>query len=135
MIEMKAFTFGLGQYMEDGSPCVVAFDGEKNPRLASDEKFYLQSEADKVIAYKDKEIADLIEKNKRLARKDLIMASETIKDLEESHKKEVGQLLMEIAGLKKLVETADKLLKQRGGFTVKEITFNGVKLEGFKKEA
>ena len=106
MIEMKAFTFGLGQYMEDGSPCVVAFDGEKNPRLASDEKFYLQSEADKFIS-----------------------------DLEESHKKEVGQLLMKIAELKKLVETADKLLKQRGGFTVKEITFNGVKLEGFKKEA
>ena len=106
MSELKAFTFGLGQYMEDGSPCVVAFDGEKNPRLASDEKFYLKSEADKFIS-----------------------------DLEEGHKKEVGQLLMKIAELKKLVETADKLLKQRGGFTVKEITFNGVKLEGFKKEA
>ena len=105
MIEMKAFTFGLGQYMEDGSPCVVAFDGEKNPRLASDEKFYLQSEADKVIA-----------------------------DLEESHKMEVEQLLMEIVGLKKLVETADKLVKQKGGFTVKDITFNGVKLEGVKDE-
>ena len=50
MSELKAFTFGLGQYTEDGSPCVVAFDGEKNPRLASDEKFYLKSEADKVIA-------------------------------------------------------------------------------------
>ena len=67
---------------------------------------YLKSEADKVIA-----------------------------DLEESHKKEVEQLLMEIVGLKKLVETADKLVKQKGGFTVKDITFNGVKLEGFKKEA
>lgn len=67
--------------------------------------FYLKAEADKVIA-----------------------------DLEESHKKEVGQLLMKIAGLKKLVETADKFVKQKGGFTVKDITFDGVKLEGFKKE-
>lgn len=66
---------------------------------------YLKSEADKVFA-----------------------------DLEEVHKKEVGQLLMEIAGLKKLVETADKLLKQKGGFMIKDVTFDGVKLEGFKKE-
>lgn len=42
---------------------------------------YLKRETDKVIAEKDKEIADLIEKNKRLANKDLIMASETIKDI------------------------------------------------------
>ena len=67
--------------------------------------FYLKSEADKVIA-----------------------------NLKESYKKEVEQLLMKIAGLKKLVETADKLLKQKGGFTIKDITFDGVKLEGFKKE-
>ena len=52
--------------------------------------------------------------------------------LEESHKKEVGELLMKISKLEKLVETADKLLKQKGGFTVKDITFGGVKLEGFK---
>ena len=57
-----------------------------------------------------------------------------IADLEESHKKEVGQLLIKSAELKKLVETADKLLKQRGGFTIKDITFNGVKLEGVKNE-
>jgi hypothetical protein len=69
------------------------------------EEFYLKYEADKVIA-----------------------------DLEESHKMEVEQLLMEIVGLKKLVETADKLLKQKGGFMIKDITFDGVKLEGFKKE-
>ena len=69
-------------------------------------EFYLKYEADKVIA-----------------------------DLEESHKMEVEQLLMEIVGLKKLVETADKLLKQKGGFMIKDITFDGVKLEGFKKEA
>lgn len=57
-----------------------------------------------------------------------------IADLEESHKKEVGQLLMKIAGLEKLVETADKFVKQKGGFTVKDITFDGVKLEGMKNE-
>ena len=105
MSELKAFTFGLGQNLKDGSPCVVAFDDENNPRLASDEKFYIKSEADKVIA-----------------------------DLEESHKIEVEQLLMEIVGLKKLVETADKLLKQKGGFMIKDVTFNGVKLEGMKNE-
>lgn len=57
-----------------------------------------------------------------------------ISDLEERHKKEVGQLLMKIAELEKLVETADKLLKPKGGFTVKDITFNGVKLEGMKND-
>lgn len=95
---------------------------------------YKKSEADKVFAEKDAEIADLIKKNKRLARKDLIMASETIKDLEESHKKEVGQLLMKIAGLEKLVETADKFVKQKGGFTIKDIKFKGVKPEGVKND-
>ena len=68
-----------------------------------DNLFYIKSEADKFIA-----------------------------DLEESHKKEVEQLLMEIAGLKKLVETADKLLKPKGGFTIKNVTFGGVELEGIK---
>ena len=68
-------------------------------------EFYLKSEADKVIA-----------------------------DLEESHKMEVEQLLMKIAGLEKLVETADKLLKQKGGFMIKDVTFDGVKLEGVKDE-
>lgn len=68
-------------------------------------RVYLKSEADKVIA-----------------------------DLEESHKKEIEQLLMKIAGLEKLVETADKFVKQKGGFTVKDITFNGVKLEGVKND-
>ena len=55
-----------------------------------------------------------------------------IADLEESHKMEVEQLLMEIVGLKKLVETADKLLKPKGGFTIKNVTFGGVELEGIK---
>ena len=62
-------------------------------------------------------------------------ADKVIAELEESHKKEVEQLLMKIAGLKKLVETADKFVKQKGGFTIKDITFDCVKLEGFKKEA
>ena len=61
-------------------------------------------------------------------------ADKFISDLEESHKKEVEYLLMKIAGLEKLVETADKLLKPRGGFTIKDITFDGVKLEGVKNE-
>ena len=59
-------------------------------------------------------------------------ADKFIADLEESHKMEVEQLLMEIAGLKKLVETADKLLKPKGGFTIKDVTFGGVELEGIK---
>ena len=58
MSELKAFYVGLGQYSEDGSPCVVAFDADKNPRLLN-EKVYLKSEADKVIAEKDKEIQRL----------------------------------------------------------------------------
>ena len=59
-------------------------------------------------------------------------ADKFIADLEESHKMEVEQLLMEIVGLKKLVETADKLLKPKGGFTIKDVTFGGVELEGIK---
>ena len=88
---------------------IEAMDDERLEKSESGKiqatRVYIKSEADKVIA-----------------------------DLEESHKMEVEQLLMAIVGLKKLVETAEKLLKQRGGFTVKDITFNGVKLEGFKKE-
>ena len=59
-------------------------------------------------------------------------ADKFIADLEESHKMEVEQLLMEIVGLKKLVETADKLGKTKGGFTIKNVTFGGVELEGIK---
>ena len=61
-------------------------------------------------------------------------ADEVIAELEESHKKEVEQLRMKIAGLEKLVETADKLLKSKGGFMINDITFDGVKLEGVKDE-
>ena len=66
--------------------------------------YYLKSEADKVIA-----------------------------EIEENHKKEVERLLMKIAGLEKLVETADKLLKPKGGFTIKDVKFGGIKLEGTKE--
>lgn len=66
-----------------------------------DQRVYLKSEVDAVIA-----------------------------DLEESHKKEIEQLLMKVSGLEKLVETADKVIKQKGGFTVKDVSFGGTKLEG-----
>ena len=105
MDKLNAFDVGLGQYCKDGSPCVVAFEAEGNPRVLN-EKVYLKSEADNVIS-----------------------------ELEEKHKKEVDRLLMKIASLEKLVETADKLLKPKGGFAIEDITFKGVKLEGFKKEA
>ena len=65
-------------------------------------------------------------------------ADKVISELKENHKKEVDRLLMKIAGLEKLVETADKLLKQKGGFTINDVKFGGIKLEGInshKKEA
>lgn len=80
-------------------------DGKKNGELHFSH-VYLKSEADKFIA-----------------------------DLEESHRKEVEQLLMEISGLEKLVETADKIIKPKGGFTVKDVTFKGIKLEGMQSES
>ena len=52
--------------------------------------------------------------------------NEAVAELKETHKKEVAQLLMKISSLEKLVETADKLLKQTGGFTIKDIKFGGV---------
>lgn len=88
---------------------IEAMDDERLEKSESGKiqvtRVYIKSEVDKVIA-----------------------------DLEESHKKEVEQLLIKIAGLKKLVETADKFVKQKGGFTINDITFDCVKLEGFKKE-
>lgn len=78
--------------------------------------------------YKDMDVTHTVHIAKMNAR------IEELEELEESHKNEVGQLLMKIAGLEKLVETADKLLKQKGGFTVKDITFDGVKLEGMKND-
>lgn len=57
-----------------------------------------------------------------------------IADLEESHEKEVEQLLMKIAELEKLVKTANTLLQNEGGFKIKEVTFKGIKLEGMPSE-
>lgn len=61
MSELKAFDVGLGRYTEDGSPCVVAFDADQNPRILN-EKVYLRSDVDKLISEKDKEIAELKQK-------------------------------------------------------------------------
>ena len=66
---------------------------------AKEFKCYIQSEADKVIA-----------------------------ELKENHKKEVEQLLMKISGLELLVNTANKIIKQKSGFTIKDVKFGGVKL-------
>ena len=99
----------------------------------TDDLYYPKSEADKVIAEKDKEIARLDDlahaHNIELLRKENL-----IEELEESHKKEVEQLLMRISKLKKLVEIADKVLKEKGGFTIKNVTFGGVELEGIKTQ-
>ena len=62
-------------------------------------------------------------------------ADKVIEEMEEKHKKEVDRLLMKISGLELLVKTADKIIKQKGGFKIKDVTFKGVKLEGFEKEA
>ena len=68
MSELKAFDVGLGRNLEDGSPCVVAFDADQNPRLLN-EKVYLKDEVDKVLAKKDKEILRLTEDWNRLCEK------------------------------------------------------------------
>lgn len=65
MSELKAFDVGLGQYCEDGSPCVVAFDADRNPRLLN-EKVYLKSEADKEIDFWKKASHDHYERWFRL---------------------------------------------------------------------
>lgn len=92
------------------------------------------------LAEKDKKIAELKEQYKDMDVTHTVHIAkmnakiEELEELEESHKKEVEQLLMKIAGLEKLVETADKFIKQKGGFTVKDIMFDGVKLEGMKND-
>lgn len=57
MRELKAFDVGLGQYSEDGSPCVVAFDADRNPRLLN-EKVYFKSEVDAAIAELKQKLED-----------------------------------------------------------------------------
>lgn len=58
MSELKAFDVGLGRNLENGSPCVIAFDADRNPRLL-DEEVYLKSDVDAVLAEKDEEIRKL----------------------------------------------------------------------------
>ena len=53
-MKLKTFEFTVGRNLETNSPVVVAIDENKNPRMAGDEKFYLKSEADKMIADKEK---------------------------------------------------------------------------------
>ena len=104
MSELKAFRIIQGDTGGYGAPSYKCdTDGNRIEEWSDACEVYDKFEADKVIA-----------------------------DLEESHKMEVEQLLMEIVGLKKLVETADKLLKPKGGFTIKNVTFGGVELEGMK---
>lgn len=92
------------------------------------------------LAEKDKKIAELKEQYKDMDVTHTVHIAkmnakiEELEELEENHKKEVERLLMKIACLEKLVETADKFVKQKGGFTVKDIKFNGVKLEGMKND-
>ena len=89
----------------------------------------LKEKAHKVIAEKDKKIAELKEQYKDMDVTHTVhiaKMNEYIEELEESHNMEVGRLQMKIAGLEKLVETADKFVKQKGGFTIKDITFKGV---------
>lgn len=90
---------------------------------------YLKEDVDAVIAELKQKLQDQC-----ISCPVKMQEDDVIADLEERHKKEVEQLLMKIAGLEKLVEIADKFVKQKGGFTVKDITFDGVKLEGVKND-
>lgn len=83
-----------------------------------DQAVYLKDDVDKVLAEKE---ADYREACSRL---------QTANIIKDEQKAETDKLLMKIAGLEKLVETADKLLKSKGGFMVKDVAFNGVELEG-----
>lgn len=79
-MELNAFDVGLGQYCEDGTPCVVAFDTDRNPRLLN-EKVYLKSEVDAILAEKDKELVFLrkhLESMDKLVKehKDLLLESQ-----------------------------------------------------------
>ena len=94
--------------------------GYSGPLLSTEMRpYYLKSEADKVIAN--------LEESNKMEVEQLLM--EVVR-LKEKHKKEVDRLLMKIAGLEKLVETADKLLKPKGEFTIEDVKFGGIKLEG-----
>lgn len=121
--EMKAFDVGLGQKCEDGSPCVVAFDADKNPRLLN-EKVYLKSDVDEAIAElkarikeleaeksaKNEEIDDLYQKS--LARLHEL-ARKTYPDEEEDHAEADGILcnMLNALGYNDLTDAWDKIWK------------------------
>ena len=100
-----------------------------------------KNEADKVIvaiqsqrdAYKA-ERDSLLHKITELKAdyKEALDRLQTANLIKDEQKAKVDELLMKIVGLEKLVETADKVVKQKGGFTVKDVSFNGTKLEGAK---
>ena len=93
MSELKEYEVRIGRKLYQTLPPIVyVVADDHQPKLLND-KVYLKSEADKVIE-------DLKSMNKHLGRLDIIMASETIKYLEERHAKEVKRLSMEIAELK-----------------------------------
>lgn len=128
-----------------------------------DSQFYHKSEADKVIAeLKEKlkeqtsiaeegwkefrtyhtsyaeAVKELCDKNKEIAKlkadyKEACDRLQTANLIKDEQKAKADELLMKVSGLEKLVETADKIIKEKGGFTIKEIKFGGVKLEGIKE--
>jgi hypothetical protein len=87
-------------------------------------QMYSKADVDRVITEKDKEIAKLKADYKEAC--DRLQTANLIKD---EQKAKADELLMKVSGLEKLMETADKVLKEKGGFTVKDITFKGVKVE------
>lgn len=98
-----------------------------------DELAMLRAECDKWHKAYDRGWEDRM----RLADRAIALEKE-IAELKENHKKEVARLLMKISSLEKLIETANKIIKPKGGFTIKNIKFGGVNLEGIdqhKKEA
>lgn len=90
-----------------------------------DELAMLRAECDKWHKAYDR----VWEEHMRLADRAIALEKETA-ELKENHRKEVAGLLMKISSLEKLVETADKVIAPKGGFTIKDIKFGGIKLEG-----
>ena len=126
----------LKVYVPQDGP--YGLEPEEGGETVEEETCYLKSDADAVMAELkafncvDSDVQEFCEPRLMYLKSE---ADKVIAELEENHKNEVERLLMKIAGLEKLVETADKLLKPKGGFTIEDVTFKGVKLEGFEKEA
>ena len=129
--EPKEHLFVPYSELQEGDELTDAFTIAKS--------YYLKSEADKVIADKDAEIADLIEKNKRLANKDMINAlhrgnSEALANAVEKTKsleEELAKARAEIKSLKE--ELFDKTKTQV--FSVVDHRIDELKAELKKKDA